>query len=273
MKYLELEQKIPYREYFDAGNTWENTKQKMNEELGTNYTKNQVRDMLKRVRPKEGPTLVFGDTHIPYHREGYLNFLRSVYYKYGCVDVICVGDLVDHHAISRHNSEPDAVGDVTEFEACLYEIEKLMSVFPKMVITLGNHDLIPQRQAKTLGISSRYLKSFSQLWNLPSTVTVVEEYECDGVIYQHGMGSAGKDGAINTAIKLQSSFVQGHTHAFAGVKWAASPTSLIFGLNTGCLCDPKSLAMAYAKTPVNRPVLGCGVIHDRHRAEFVPFVL
>lgn len=248
-------------------------------DTGIRFTKQQVRDRLKRAvkaikQDGNRPTLVFSDTHFPYHREGYLDFLKEVYAKYNCSDeVICCGDLVDHHAISRHDSEPDAVGDVTEFDLAMVEIQKLVKAFPNMVITFGNHDKIPERQAKSIGLSPRYMKSFNQLWQLPSTVRVVEEYEVNGVIYQHGIGSAGKDGAVNTAIKMQSSFVQGHTHAYAGVKWAASKNHLIFGMNAGCLCDPKSIAMAYGKVNVNRPTLGCGVIHSNHRADWIPFVL
>jgi predicted phosphodiesterase len=37
--------------------------------------------------------LVFGDTHIPFMRKGYVEFLKSVYKKYRCDKVVCVGDL------------------------------------------------------------------------------------------------------------------------------------------------------------------------------------
>ena len=220
------------------------------------------------------PTLVFSDTHFPYHREGYLEFLRVVHKKYNCNDtVICLGDLADHHAISRHDKEADAVGDVTEFEQALAEVKKLIEVFPNGIITLGNHDRIPVRQAATIGLSERYLKSFAELWELPETWQVIEEIAIDDVLYSHGLGGGGKDGAINKAIGEQMSIAQGHYHAFGGCKYIANKRSLIFGLNTGCLCDPNSLAMAYGKHAKYRPTLGCGLVYDNNFAIFVPWVL
>lgn len=249
---------------------------------GTDYTGREMRDRLKRVMKKvksgekltDRPTLVFSDPHVPYHREGWIEFLQEIHKKYNCADtVICVGDLADHHAISRHNTEPDAIGDVDEMDKAYSEIQKLVEAFPNGIITLGNHDLIPYRQAAELGLSTRYMKSFGELWGLPKTWQVVDEIIVNEVLYSHGMNGGGKDGAINKAISEQMSNVQGHYHAFGGCKYIATKRSLIFGLNTGCLCDPNSIAMAYGKHAKYRPTLGCGIVYNNNHATFIPWVL
>jgi predicted phosphodiesterase len=229
--------------------------------------------MGKPKMNKERPTLVFSDTHIPYHHKGYLEFLQETHKKYNCKEeVICLGDLVDHHAISRFTSEPDAMGDRDEFAVAFKEIKRLVKAFPKVILTTGNHDTIPGRQAATLGLSQRYMKSFSQLWELPSTWKIVDEIIIDNVLYSHGLGAGGKDGTLNKAIAEQISNAQGHIHSFGGCKYIASKRNTIFGLNTGCLCDPNSLAMAYGKHARYRPTLGCGIVFNDKFAMFVPFI-
>jgi len=282
-------------EKLDKELTWSEITDVYNELESTDY--DNVRDILRRdlkalkkerelsdlkhggtsTKAKyevQKPTLVFSDTHFPYHREGYLEFLQSVHKQYGCNDFpICGGDLADNHAISFHEKEPDAYGHKQEEELALAEIERLVTVFPNLTILLGNHDYLIIRKAKSVGLSERHLKNFHQLWNLPNTVTVLDELERDGVFYNHGVGSTGKDGAINTAVLNQTSYVQGHTHSNGGVKWVASHKSLIFGMNTGCLFDPKSLAAAYGRHFPKRPTLGCGVVFNKNFAIFVPWVL
>ena len=244
-------------------------------------TDNKIRDAVRSKQPKkhvevvrDKPTLVFSDLHLPYHHEGYLEFLKETHERFNCKEeVICVGDLVDHHAISRFNTEPDAMGDIDEFRIAHKEIQRLVKAFPKAVITLGNHDNISHRQAASLGISQRYMKSFSQLWDLPNTWKVVDDIIIDNVLYSHGMNAGGKDGALNKAVAEQISNVQGHIHSFGGCKYIASKRNLIFGLNTGCLCSPNSLAFAYGKHARYRPTLGAGIVFNDKFAMFVPWIL
>ena len=217
------------------------------------------------------PSLVFGDLHFPYHIDGYLKFLKDIQQKYLCKkEVICMGDIWDNHALSRHDSHPDAVGSITEFDLAYAETQKLIKAFPQLRLCLGNHDAIPERQAATLGISSLYLKSVEDLWKLPKTWIVKEEHIVDNVHYSHGIGCGGRSGAINKAMREQMSAVTGHYHSMGGVVYFSNSSKMIFGANTGCLCDPDSLAMAYGKYSRLRPTIGCVVVHSDKRAEFIP---
>ncbi len=223
----------------------------------------------KVVRDK--PRLVFSDVHAPFNHPNYLQFLKDTHKKYGCKEeVICLGDLIDHHAISRHQSETDSDGAYTELDRAIEEIAKYVEVFPKCILTLGNHDRIPVRQCAFLGIGERFVKSLSELVGLPSTWRVVIAEVVDGVFCTHGIGCGGKDGAINTAIVERRSVAIGHYHAFGGCKYSANRDSIIFGLNTGCGVDHEAYAFAYGKHSKFKETMGCGIIYNENHAVFVP---
>jgi hypothetical protein len=48
-------------------------------------------------------------------------------------------------------------------------LREYIKVFPYVYLCDSNHDAIPQRKAASLGLSSRYLKSFKELAGLPDT--------------------------------------------------------------------------------------------------------
>lgn len=216
------------------------------------------------------PVGVFGDIHAPFNHPNFLQFLKDTFAKYNVDQIVCMGDLVDHHAISRHQTEPCAKGAYDELDMSIAEVEKYVQAFPSLRMCRGNHDDIPSRQAATVGIGERYLKSFSELLNLPETWVIEDEFILDGVLYKHGVNCTGKDGAINAAIQERMSTVIGHAHAFAGCKYSANKRDIIFGMNVGCGIDIDAYAFAYGKYDKNRPILGCGIVHNSREATFVP---
>ena len=75
--------------------------------------------------------------------------------------------------------------------------------------------------------------------------------------------------AIAKAVKESSmSCVQGHFHTVSEIKYVANDFHLNWGMSTGCLIDKKSLAMAYMKVNLAKPVLSCGVI-----TEGIPYIV
>jgi predicted phosphodiesterase len=216
------------------------------------------------------PTLVFSDTHMPFNHPNYLQFLKDVYRDYNCGSVVCLGDLVDHHALSRHDSEGCAKSPYDELNMALAEVKKYVEAFPNVKMCKGNHDEIVVRQSKTLGIGERFLKSFSELYCIPDTWDIAEEHIINGVLYIHGINCGGKDGAINKATRECMSTCIGHSHAYAGCKYHANPRSLMFGMNIGCGIDINAYAFAYGMHSVDRPVIGCGVVYNSSHAEFIP---
>lgn len=240
-------------------------------DLSILQVKEKVRGIF-RQRPKnsEKPVGVFSDPHIPFDHPNYLQFVKDTFAKYKVGQVICLGDLVDHHAMSRFQTEPCAVGAYDELDMSVKKIKKYVKAFPKVKLCKGNHDDIPKRQAASVGIGERYLKTFSEVLELPKTWEIAEEFIIDNVLYKHGLNCLGKDGALNTAIQERISTVIGHSHSFGGCKYSANKRDIIFGLNTGCGIDIAAYAFIYGKHAKFRPTLGCGIVFNDSNAIFVP---
>ena len=219
---------------------------------------------------KAGTVLVFSDTHLPFMHPNYMEFVYDTAVKYRADTIVHCGDLVDHHALSFHTSEPEAHGSEYEAELAQMEVDKIVNMFDDLWLTIGNHDRIPERKAKELGLGNRYVKRFEDMYGLPSGWKITEDLELDDVLYTHGLGYGGKDGAYNGAIKNRMSLVMGHAHSFAGCKYMANKKDIVFGMNVGCGIDVESYAAAYGKHIVNKPILGCGIVKSSEEAYFVP---
>ena len=74
---------------------------------------------------------------------------------------------------------------------------------------------------------------------------------------------------ISKAVQQSAmSCVQGHYHTVSSIKYVANDFHLNWGMSVGCLVDKKSLAMAYMKVNLAKPVLSCGVI-----TEGIPYIV
>ncbi len=223
----------------------------------------------------DAPVLIMPDLHAPYNHPQAIEFLKWVYESRGCGSAVSVGDMFDFHSMSRHISETDAFNAKREYEKALQFVDELSEVFPEGDLVLGNHDLIPQRQMKELGLLSTMLKDDNELYGLPDGWNIHPLYHVIkpnswNVLVEHGIGSAGKYGCANTAKEKRCSYVQGHVHSAAAVIYSTNHASTIFGMNVGCLVDSSSLAMRYGKYGIKKGVIGCGVVYSGEHAEFVP---
>lgn len=232
------------------------------------------RNKPKKQKKNPKPILVIPDTHIPYHHPQMIPFLKWVQKKWGCRKrVIHVGDLLDFHSMSRHTNEPDCMSPEEEYQRSIEFVAEFGEHFPEGDLVVGNHDAIPQRQMKDIGLAPSMLKTMNDLYGLPSGWDVHPLYHVIpewNVLVEHGIGSAGKMGCLNTAIVKRCSYVQGHTHSNAAVMFSSNYNSTIFGMNVGWLGDEGSLAVRYARYATKKGVLGCGVIHSSEYAEFIP---
>jgi predicted phosphodiesterase len=204
---------------------------------------------------------IVGDIHEPFCHPMYRQFCYDVFDSWGVDRVHLVGDVVDNHAISFHDPDPNGFGAFEEACRAHEGVQKWYDLWPDATVSIGNHDERHFRRARKDGVPDRFLKTFREVWGTPNWTWEMHRI-MDGVRYQHGTGSSGKDAAVNQAVQRRTSVVQGHTHSWAGVKHHANDTSLIFGMNVGCGIDIDTYAMAYAKDFPVRPVLGCGVVLD-----------
>jgi len=70
-------------------------------------------------------------TYVPdLSHPGYLDFCLRVQERFGCSDVIHIGDEVDNHAISYHEHDPDGLSAGSEAELHLSPVDHLSCPAP-----------------------------------------------------------------------------------------------------------------------------------------------
>lgn len=261
---------------FDEGKSWTEVYAALAPHFGglsEKQIEERVRGYLRRVpRYKSAyPKLVFSDPHAPFDMPNFPYFLRDTAAKYGTKSAICLGDLIDMHAISRHGAEPCALGAYSELDLARQRLKLYTTLIPECDRIKGNHDIRVERQAASVGIGSMFLRDIDDVLDLPDGwKQIPDESIIDGVLYAHGLNWTGKNGALNKAINEGVSVCIGHSHAFGGVSYQTNKTKTIFGMYAGCGVNREAYAFAYGKYAKHRETLGCGIVFGPTSAEFVP---
>jgi predicted phosphodiesterase len=263
---------------FDEGKTWTEITNALRGEF-PQLTETQVREKIRRAMrdtPRykaqdNAAILVFSDMHTPFDLPGFPYFLRETAQKYGCKRAVCLGDIVDNHAITNHQVEPCALGAYTELDLAIQRLKIYSTLFPEVDLVLGNHDTRIIRQAAIVGIGERFLRGLNEVLELPDTwVLHGNEFILNGVNYSHGVNWGGKNGALNRAISERMSCCIGHSHGFGGVGFHTNSIDTIFGLNVGCGINEATYAFNYGRFAKQKSTIGCGVVFDSEAAIFVP---
>jgi len=148
--------------------------------------------------------LVIGDLHEPFCLDSYLRFNQNLYKKYNCTEVIFIGDILDSHTWSYHEHDPDGMSVGHELDAAINRLKRCYKTFPIANVLYGNHDLMISRKAKTAGLSSRFIKDFSDVIEAPKGWKFHHEYVKHNNLYLHG--SIGN--AIKRAKETRMSVIQ-----------------------------------------------------------------
>jgi metallophosphoesterase superfamily enzyme len=196
--------------------------------------------------------LVIGDLHEPFCLNGYLAHCKQVYKRFNCNKVVFIGDIIDSHYSSFHDTNPDGFSAIDELNLSIKKLSKWYKAFPVATVIIGNHDRIVNRKALSNGISAKWIKEYSEVlkvkgWNFTTDATI------DNVLYVHGEGSS----AFVKAKALFCSVVAGHTHTKCYIEFIND----IFGMQVGCGVDKNSYAMAYAKN-FAPPQIACAIVID-----------
>ena len=78
--------------------------------------------------------------------------------------------------------------------------------------------------------------------------------------------------AKNNVALIGCKFGQGPHHGVFDICYLGTPYSLNWGMTVGCLIDDASLAFAYNKNTLKRPIIGCGAILDG-QPKLLPMIL
>lgn len=196
--------------------------------------------------------LVIGDIHEPFCLDGYLDFCLEQYNRFNCNKVVFIGDVIDNHYSSFHNTDPDGFGGGYELKKAIKALEKWHNAFPNAYVTIGNHDRIIYRKAFAAGVPKEWIMGYNQVLNVP-TWDFVDHIEIDNILYIHGEG-----GTARTAMRNHNkSVVQGHLHTQKYIEFNGD----MFGMQVGCGIDDKRYAFDYAKYG-KKSALGCAVVLD-----------
>ena len=217
--------------------------------------KGKIRKAYDNLVRVENRVLVIGDLHEPFCLDGYLEFCQEQYDIYNCNRVVFIGDIIDCHFSSFHETDADGMGGKAELELAIEKIADWYKAFPDADVTLGNHDRIIIRKAQSSNIPSKWIKEFSEVLETPKWRFVTEVY-IDGVRYVHG----DKSSAAKTATKRDMvSTVSGHYHTQMYVEWFFGKNAALFAMQVGCGINSKSYAMGYMQGG-KKEAIGLGVV-------------
>lgn len=241
--------------------------------IGKKSAKSTVGDLLRKLKTQvkehqesledNSRILLISDMHIPYHHKDTLEFLQYLKDKYEPTRVICMGDELDKHSLSYHDTDPDLMNAGDELKKSVKVIKELYKMFPVMDIIESDHGSLVWRKAKTHGIPRAYIKSYNDVlgvgedwrWHYDLTIDLPNGLQC----YLH-------HGKVSDVTRLSQQMgmcaVQGHYHEKFKVEYWGNPNNLYWSLQVGCLIDDDSYAFAYNNTNIKRPVIGTALIID-----------
>ena len=107
--------------------------------------------------------LVIPDQHMPYHHQDMIAFLSTVKDAFKPDVVVNLGDELDHHALSFHDSDPNLDSAGAELERARPVLLELAKLFPQQLVCNSNHGSMHYRRAKAHGIPVQYLRRYREV--------------------------------------------------------------------------------------------------------------
>ena len=206
--------------------------------------------------------LVISDQHAPYHHIDTIDFLTAIKKKYKPDTVVNIGDEMDWHSISFHDSHPGLYSPSHELQVARKFFKELEKLFPRQYVMDSNHGSLVFRRALKHGIPKAYLRDYNDFlevgsgWKWHDDLTI--DTPLGKVYFCHGKSPD----ILKLAQSMGMSCVSGHYHSLMGVRWFGNSLGLYYGLQVGCMIDSKSLAFRYNKVQKARPIIGCSVIYN-----------
>lgn len=217
--------------------------------------------------------MTISDQHAPYHHPDIFKFLAAIKKKYKPTFIINGGDEIDNHAISFHDSDHDLPSAGDELKKAISYLKKLEQMFPDMVLLDSNHGSLAVRRMKHHGLPMKYLATPQQVYGVSNRWQWVNDLTItlpngQPAYFCHGMSKQG----IKLAAQRGTNVVQFHYHTDFRIDYIGNPNNLLWSLQAGCLIDKKSMAFAYDKLNLNRPIIGTAMIIDS-KPVLIPMIL
>lgn len=217
--------------------------------------------------------LVIPDMHAPYHHPDTLAFLKAAKALFSPDLVVCLGDELDYHALSFHDSDPNLDSAGVELDRGVAFLRELACTFPDVLVCHSNHGSMAYRRAKAHGIPVQLIKKYRDVlfagtldnWSWAYSWRI--NTPLGDTLFKHQTTGLLTDAAHNNA-----NLVVGHEHGKFDIEYSASSAHLYYGMHSGCLIDKDSMAFAYGKHALRKPIVGCSVILQG-RPCLIPMVL
>ena len=205
--------------------------------------------------------LCISDQHFPYNHPDICPFLKAIANKYSPDKIVNMGDELDYHAISFHDKDPELMGPSDELKTAIARMSPLFDLFPTMDIIESNHGSLVYRKAKHHGIPRHVMKSYREVigapqgWRWHPDLTL-KMSDGNNVYLCHGRSSNG----LKLSQSLGMSTVQGHFHSKFEIQYWGNSIGLYWSMVSGCLIEKDSLAFAYGKLDLFKPIIGTSII-------------
>jgi len=117
------------------------------------------------ITKKESRILVIGDLHCPFDLDEYFDFCKQTYEKWNCNQTILIGDVIDNHYSSYHETSisDELLTGGQELELAIERLQRYYKEFPVADVILGNHDRLISRKSQTSAIPSKWIKSYKEV--------------------------------------------------------------------------------------------------------------
>jgi hypothetical protein len=207
--------------------------------------------------------LVIPDLHCPYMHVSSFDFIEKIIKILQPSRVICLGDELDFHAYSFHNSDPDLDSSGIELTKAIGNIAYLKQLIPKMELCESNHGSMAYRKQKYHGTPRHLLKSYNEVlevgndwsWHESIVLELPNGRKCKFI---HQAGS----NILSASQSIGMSIITGHFHSQFEIRKWDNGSGENFGIVSGCLIDNQSMAFAYNKLFPKKPLLGCTFIEN-----------
>ena len=204
--------------------------------------------------------LIISDLHIPYEHKDALAFLKAVKAKYKPNTVVCIGDEVDFHALSFHDSDVNLPSAGDELAQAKTKLKAFYRLFPNVTLVESNHGSMVLRKAFTNGLPIEVIKSYNEILEAPKGWKWVDDLTLklsDGTscYFHHSRGIALRTGQI-----YGMSHVCGHHHESFNINYWSTPERLSFAMTVGCditaICAVKSstIVAGFAASQITSPL-------------------
>ena len=240
------------------------------------------------VRLQNEVMLVISDLHAPYQHPDALAFLQALKDKYQPTRVLNVGDEVDYHSLSFHDSDPDLNSAGVELQRAREVLWELEAMFPQMDLVDSNHGSMAYRRAKAHGMPRHLILGYRD-------AIFGEQDKTGAIVRANGRGDGwtwhpefwtelptgqqllmvhGR--SVSTRRNVEqvggACFIQGHHHSTFEIVYHGTSRALAWGMSVGCLIDDESLAFAYNRNSIKRPTIGCAIVING-QPKLLPMVL